>query len=118
MGYGLRIKQRLAQKRGDGSDLWLALFNAETAEELDNLVKIGGVVMSQAVDGYRAITATDQFKYLEELRAKTRHDEAQALRNAERKRDQHWKVVVADMQAENDRLRQELAELRAMHNRT
>jgi len=87
--------------------------------------------MSQAVDGYRVITATDQFKYLEELRAKTRHDEAQALRNAERKRDQHWQAVVADKdaliasrealiadrEAGNERLRSELAELRAKHNR-
>ena len=103
-------------------DLWLALFNAETAEELDNLVKIGGAVMSQAVDGYRVTTSTGQYKYLEEMRAKTRHDEAQALRNAERKRDQHWQAVVAeqkaliaDREAENERLRLELAELRAKH---
>ena len=93
-------------------DLWLALFNAETEEELVKLVSNGGEVMSQAVEAYRGITATEEFKYLEILRARTRHDEAQAIYNAEKRRDEHWQGV-AD---ENERLRRELAELRAKHN--
>ena len=55
--------------------------------------------MTQAVEAYRGITATEEFKYLEILRARTRHDEAQALRNAERKRDEHWQGVVAEQAA-------------------
>lgn len=90
-------------------DLWLALFNAETEEELEKLIASGGEVMSQAVKAYRGITATEEFKYLEILRARARHDEAQAIRNAERRRDEHWQSVAE----ENERLRQELAELRA-----
>ena len=80
-------------------DLWLALFNAETEEELEKLVSNGGEVMSQAVEAYRGITATEEFKYLEILRARTRHDEAQAIFNAEKRRDEHWQSVVADKDA-------------------
>jgi predicted transposase/invertase (TIGR01784 family) len=94
-------------------DLWLALFNAETEEELEKLTVKGGEVMSQAVQAYRGITATDEFKHLEILRARTRHDEAQALRNAERKRDEHWQGVVADVVAEKDA---RIAELEAQLN--
>jgi predicted transposase/invertase (TIGR01784 family) len=81
-------------------DLWLALFNAETEEELEKLVSSGGEVMSQAVEAYRGITATDEFKYLEILRARTRHDEAQAIYSAEKRRDGHWQGVIADKDTE------------------
>ena len=77
-------------------NLWLALFNADTEEELEKLVSSGGEVMSQAVEAYRGITATEEFKYLEILRARTGHDEAQAMKNAERKRDEHWQGVLAE----------------------
>ena len=52
--------------------------------------------MTQAVGAYHSITADKQFQYLENLRTKARHDEAQAISNAERKRDVHWQGVVAD----------------------
>jgi hypothetical protein len=91
-------------------DLWLALFNAETEEELEELSKSGGAVMGEAIQAYRGVTATEEFRSLELLRAKTRHDEAQALSNArkqgaiqERKqRDEHWQGVVAEVVAEKD----------------
>ena len=60
----------------------------------------------------KSTTATDEFRNLEWLRTKTRHDEAQALRNAERKRDAHWQGVVAEKDAENSELRAQLEELR------
>ena len=76
--------------------------------------------MSQAVEAYRGITATEEFKYKEALRARARHDEAQALSNAKRQRDAHWQAVVADKDAaladkdaENERLKSMLAELQA-----
>ena len=98
-------------------DLWLALFNAETEEELEKLVSSGGEVMSQAVEAYRGITATEKFKYLEILRARTRHDEAQALSNARKIErqiaDEKWRGVVAEKDAENEQLRQQLDELRS-----
>ena len=46
-------------------DLWLALFNAETEEELEKLVSSGGEFMSQAVQAYHSITATEEFQGLE-----------------------------------------------------
>jgi len=85
-------------------DLWLALFNAETEEELEELLNNGGAVMSEAIGAYHGITATEEFRSLEWLRAKTRHDEAQALGNAQRRgarqRDEHWQGVVASKDAE------------------
>ena len=51
--------------------------------------------MSQAVEAYRGITATEEFKYLEILRARTGHDEAQAINNAKRQEREHWQGVVA-----------------------
>ena len=77
--------------------------NAETEEELEKLTLKGGEVMSQAVEAYRGITATDEFKHLEILRARTRHDEAQALRNAEKRgaeaEREKWQDVIADKDA-------------------
>ena len=40
--------------------------------------------MSQAINAYYTITASSEFREKERLRAKARHDEAQALRNARR----------------------------------
>jgi len=81
-------------------DLWLALFNAETEEELESLTKNGGDVMGEAIKAYRGITATEEFRSLEWLRTKTRNDEANALSNARKKAAHaervHWQGVVAE----------------------
>jgi len=42
--------------------------------------------MTEAITAYRHITVTSEFQEAERLRSKARHDEAQALYNAERKR--------------------------------
>lgn len=63
-------------------DLWLALFNAETEEELQALEGTEVEIMTQAVTAYRSVSATDEFRALENRREKTRRDEAQALYNA------------------------------------
>jgi predicted transposase/invertase (TIGR01784 family) len=94
-------------------DLWLALFNAETEDELEELSKTGGAVMNEAIQAYRGVTVTNEFRSLEWLREKTRHDEAQALRNAERRGEQRANEKWQDVAKENERLRLELAELRA-----
>ena len=88
-------------------DLWLALFNAETEEELEKLVSSGGEVMSQAVEAYRGVTATEEFRSLEWLRRKTEHDEAQAIYNAEKRRDEYWR-------AENEQLKSAVADKDAL----
>ena len=43
--------------------------------------------MSQAINAYYTITASSEFREKERLRAKARHDEAQALYNARGDRD-------------------------------
>ena len=80
-------------------ELWLALFNANTEEELEKLIASGGEVMSQAIEAYRGITATEEFKYLEILRERTRHDEAQAINNAKKQEREHWQGVIAEKDA-------------------
>ncbi|MCL1997858.1 MAG: Rpn family recombination-promoting nuclease/putative transposase [Turicibacter sp.] len=83
---------------GDERELWLALFNAETEEELEKLTK-GGEVMEQAIQAYRGTAADEEFRYLERLREKRRHDEAQALRNARAIERKKWQGVVAEKDA-------------------
>lgn len=65
--------------------LWLSLFKADTEEELEKIKRMGVPVMSQALNAYYTITASSEFREKERLRAKARHDEAQALHNARRK---------------------------------
>ena len=64
--------------------LWLSLFKAETEEELEKIKEMEVPVMSQAINAYYTITASSEFREKERLRAKARHDEAQALYNADR----------------------------------
>jgi len=105
---------------GSEKELWLALFNAETEEELEELAKTGGAVMGEAIQAYRGVTATEEFRSLEWLRAKTRNDESNALSHARKQRDEHWQGVVAEKETvisaqanENAELRTQLAELQA-----
>ena len=73
---------------GDEKDtllLWLSLFKAETEEELTKIDEMEVPEMSQAINAYYTITASSEFREKERLRAKARHDEAQALYNARRK---------------------------------
>lgn len=65
--------------------LWLSLFKAETEEELEKIKAMEVPVMNQAINAYYTITASSEFREKERLRAKARHDEAQALHNAEQK---------------------------------
>ena len=67
--------------------LWLSLFKAESEEELEKIKEMEVPVMSQAINAYYAITASSEFREKERLRAKARHDEAQALYNARKGRD-------------------------------
>lgn len=67
--------------------LWLLLFKAETEEELEKIKEMEVPVMSQAINAYYTITASSEFREKERLRAKARHDEAQALHNARKERD-------------------------------
>jgi len=99
----------------DGDDelkLWLALFNAKTEEELAKLEAMEVSVMKQAIGAYRHVTATDEFKELERLRSRARHNEASALGNARREgyreAEKELHGVIADKDAEIERLRAQL----------
>ena len=66
--------------------LWLALFKANTEEELKEIEALEVPELSEAISAYRSVTASSEFREIERLRAKARHDEAQALYNAEQRK--------------------------------
>ena len=94
--------------KDDNLKLWLTLFNAKTEEELKQIEALEVPIMTQAIGAYRHVTATDEFKELERLRSRARHNEASALGNAERrgitigaeKEREKWQSVVADKDAQ------------------
>jgi predicted transposase/invertase (TIGR01784 family) len=69
----------------DLSLLWLALFRAETEEDLKKIEALGVPELNQAINAYHSVTASAEFREIERLREKAEHDEAQALYNAGRK---------------------------------
>ena len=107
-----------------GKELWLRLFNAETEEELAKIEALEVPITSEAIGAYRHVTATAEFREMERLRSKARHDETQALRHARLEEREKWTRVVADVvagkdaaladkDAENEKLRKQLIELQA-----
>ena len=60
--------------------LWLALFKAETKEELDRIKSLEVSIMEQAINAYNTITVSPEFQELERLRSLARYNEASALR--------------------------------------
>ena len=88
----------------NGKELWLKLFNAKTEEDLEEIAKMEVPVMSQAIEAYRHVATTPEFKELERMRSKARHDEAQALYD----RDLHWQGIVEDKDARIDELEAQL----------
>ena len=87
----------------DELKLWLKLFSADTEEELKQIEEMGVPVMEQVIGAYRHVSATDEFKELERIRSRARHDEASALGHARREgyqeADVKWQDVVADKDA-------------------
>jgi len=65
----------------------LALFRANTEEELKQIEKLGAPELNQAISAYHSVAASPEFRELERLRAKAQHDEAQALYNERRKKN-------------------------------
>ena len=114
----------------DELKLWLALFNAETEEDLAKLEGLGVPVMAQAIGAYRQVVVTDEFKQLERMREDARHHEASALGHARREgkiegkiegfreADEKWQGIVTEQVSEIDDLRAQLAELRAQLGKT
>jgi hypothetical protein len=80
--------------------------------------------MSEAIMAYRHVAASPEFREMERVRSKARHDEAQAIYNAERRGEEranaNLQVVIAEKDTvisnqatENAELRTQLAELQA-----
>lgn len=84
MGIHFFELRKLPKKidKKDPMQLWLALFNARTEEDLEEIEKMEVPEMNQAINAYRIITASSEFREIERLREKARHDEAQALSDA------------------------------------
>ena len=71
-----------------GNDLllcWLALFKANTEEELRKIEEMEVPELTQAINAYHRVSASPEFQELERMRIKAEHDEAQALHNERRK---------------------------------
>ena len=62
--------------------------------------------MKQVTGAYRHVSATPEFHEIERLRSKARHDEAQALKNAEQRgkqlADKKWEGILAATIADKD----------------
>ena len=90
-------------KKDSGRDLWLKLFRAETEEELAKIDEMGVPIMSEAIVAYRHVAASPELRDAERMRSKARHDEAQALKNAELRgadsERERWQGVVAEKDA-------------------
>ncbi len=107
--------------REDEQKLWLTLFRAETEEQLKQIEEMEVPIMEEAIKAYRHVTATDEFKEIERLRSRTRHNEASAIGHArregeqigEKRADEKWQGVVAEKDTENAGLRALIAELQA-----
>jgi len=79
--------------------LWLSLFNANTEEEIKRIEALEVPDMEQAIGAYRNVSATDEFKELERMRSRARHDEAAALNQAAALERDKWQAVVAEKDA-------------------
>ncbi len=84
MGFHFFELKKLPDDVSEKDDLllWLSLFKAETEEDLEKIKGMGVPVMEQAINAYYTITASSEFREVERLREKARHDEAQALYHA------------------------------------
>ena len=79
------------------------LFNANTEEDLKRIEALEVPDMEQAIGAYRSVSATDEFKEIERLRSKARHDEASALNHARREATrierEKWESIVTEKDA-------------------
>jgi predicted transposase/invertase (TIGR01784 family) len=77
----------------DRLGLWLALFNAETEEDLEQIAELEVTEMGEAIQAYQAITGTEEYRRLQQMREDALHNEASALRQERAK----WERAVAEV---------------------
>jgi predicted transposase/invertase (TIGR01784 family) len=84
-------------------ELLLSLFRAKTDKELDRLAALEVPIVSQAIEAYRAVMASNEFKEVERLRFLASCNEASALAQVRRTTEEavnaKWQGVVADKDA-------------------
>jgi hypothetical protein len=83
--------------------LWLSLLKAEAEEDLKRIESMGVPVMKEAIEAYRSVAATNEFREIERLRSDARHNEASALGHARREATEQervrWEGFVAKQSA-------------------
>jgi hypothetical protein len=99
--------------RSDEQRLWLALFQADTEEQLRQIEEMEVPVMQQAISAYRSVTSTKEFKEAERLRVLARSNETAALRHAAEVEREKWRAIVSEKDAKLSELSKQLEELRA-----
>jgi len=105
-GLSLLDKEDSVRKLG----LWLKVLAAETEEEIIGLKETGLSFMLEALAVYRHLSSSPEFLRAERIDSKARHDEAQALKNAERNRDEYWQKIIAKKDAEITAKKAEVAD--------
>jgi len=112
------LKLPAVNNADDKLKLWLALFKAETEEDLAKIYALEVPEMNQAIDEYNAIVVSPEFRELERMRDRAKHAEAQALWNArfesEQRADKKWESIVAVKDAALADKDAEIARLRAL----
>ena len=85
MGFHFFELPKLPEEIGNQDELllWLALFNANTEEELEQIKALEVPEMEQAINAYYSITASPEFREIERMRERARHNEASALYHAQ-----------------------------------
>jgi len=87
--------------------------SAKNSVGLTLIDEMGVPIMSEAIVAYRHVAASPELREAERMRSKARHDEAQALKNAERRGAESEREKWQGVAVENEELRKQLAELRA-----
>lgn len=67
-------------------ELMLSLFRAKTEEDLKQLEGLEVPIVTEAIGAYREVLVDPEFRELERLRSDALHNEASALRSAEKKK--------------------------------
>jgi len=93
-----------AVEPSDEQRLWLKLLRAQTEEDLREIKDLGVPIMEQAINAYRSVSATSEFRELERLRFLARANEASALKHAKREAElaerEKWQGVVTGLKGE------------------
>ena len=121
MGFHFFELPKLPEEISDSDELllWLALFNANTEEELEQIKALEVPEMEQAISAYYKVTASPEFREVERMREKARRDEAQALHHAKLERTHEivrnalgMGMAIADIAKLTGLSKQEIEELR------